>query len=148
MWLERSVSFSFLMLAVLFMWMSLELPFYESEGLPGAGFFPRFISGILILLTLYHVILLFFKSDKQEKRQWHKAVIAKQIVVFMFLILTLILTNVIGMLPAIGIFMFILLTFMQKIQWLKALLFTILVIIIMYATFVLWLNISLPKGIF
>lgn len=148
MWLERSVSFSFLMLAVLFMWMSLELPFYESEGLPGAGFFPRFISGIFILLTLYHVILLFLKSDKQEKRQWHKAVIAKQIVVFMFLILTLILTNVIGMLPAIGIFMFILLTFMQKIQWLKALLFTILVIIIMYATFVLWLNISLPKGIF
>jgi len=72
MWLERFVSLSFLMISVLFIWMSLELSFYETEGLPGARFFPRLVSGVLIILTLYHVWQLFYKYDsaQKDKRKW------------------------------------------------------------------------------
>lgn len=149
MLLERYFVLFLLIVSAVFLVMSFELPLYSMNvGALGSGFFPRIMSILLvILLGIYFIQLLRGKSDQQAEGL-NKQVVLKQIILVVALIATLFLVQIIGMLPSIGLFMFMMLTFVLKIHWLKSLIFTISVLIVMYGIFVLWLESPLPKGVF
>ncbi len=149
MLLERFFMLFLIIISCVFLVMSFGLPLYSMNvGALGSGFFPRIMSILLVvLLSIYFIQTLRGKSDEQAE-ELDKEVVLKQIILIVLLIASLISTQIIGMLASIGLFMFITLVFIIKIQWLRSLIFTISVLIVMYGIFVLWLDSPLPLGIF
>jgi putative tricarboxylic transport membrane protein len=149
MLLERYFGFFLLLICSVFLIMSFGLPLYSTNvGAVGPGFFPRVITIMLVLLTCLHLIQIMRKKVKKPEEGVDKKIVYQQISLMVFLAVTIGLSQLIGMLASIGVFMFTILAFVQKIPWIKALTFTIVVLIIMYAIFVLWLESPLPLGIF
>lgn len=149
MLLERYFVLFLLIVSSVFLVMSFGLPLYSMNvGALGSGFFPRIMSFLLVIfIGIYFIQTLRGKSDQQAEGL-NAQVLLKQILLIVFLIATLFLIQIIGMLPGIGLFMFIMLTFVLKIHWIRSLIFTLSVLIVMYGIFVLWLESPLPQGIF
>ena len=129
--------------------MSFGLPLYSTNvGAVGPGFFPRIISILLVFFIVLHLFQVMRVKLKKPEEGPDKRILFQQIFLLVFLAVSIGLTQLIGMLASIGVFMFVMLTFVQKIPWLKAIVFTIVVLIVMYSIFVLWLGSPLPLGIF
>lgn len=164
MLLERYFVSFLLLLSAFYVIYAFRLPLYSANGMIGAGFFPRMISVILFLLVCwYFIILLRRKTERHEKHEKNtskrnqsnasqadssKKTLMQQCILIIFLIACIALTNVIGILPTTGVFMFVMLAAVQRIPWMKSLIFSIAVLIVMYTIFDLWLGIALPKGVF
>ncbi|MGM0900267.1 MAG: tripartite tricarboxylate transporter TctB family protein [Bacillota bacterium] len=149
MLLERYFGFFLLLICSIFLIMSFGLPLYSTNvGAVGPGFFPRVISIMLVLLICLHLIQIMRKKLKKQEEEVDRKILFQQIYLMVFLAVTIGLTQLIGMLPSIGVFMFTILAFVQKTPWFKALTFTMVVLIMMYGIFVLWLESPLPLGIF
>jgi putative tricarboxylic transport membrane protein len=149
MLLERYFGIFLLLLCSVFVILSFELPLSSTNlGTVGSGFFPRIVSILLVIfIGLYLIQSMRPKGYRREKRL-DKRIRFQQIFLIVFLAVSIGLTQVIGMLASIGVFLFIMLTFVQKIPWIKALVFTLVVLMVMYAIFVLWLESPLPQGMF
>lgn len=147
--LERIVGLGCLLVAVIFLMMTFDLTFLLNKaGSMGPGFFPRITSGLLIVISIFYIIQLFKENAEQREQTVNKTVILKQATLLLLLALCIYLTGIIGMLPSIGLFLFIILVIVEKMNWLKSLGFAILIIAIMYLLFESWLGVSLPKGLF
>jgi putative tricarboxylic transport membrane protein len=149
MLLERYFGFVLLLVCSVFLIMSFGLPLYSTNvGAVGAGFFPRIISILLVIFICLHLIQMMRKNVKKPEEGVDKKILFQQISLMVLLAVTIGLSQLIGMLASLGVFMFTILAFVQKTPWFKALTFTIVVLIMMYAIFVLWLESPLPLGIF
>jgi len=149
MLVERYFGFILLLLCSVFLIMSFGLPLYSTNvGAVGPGFFPRIISILLVFFIVLHLFQVMRVKLKKPEEGPDKLILFQQIILIVFLAVSIGLTQLIGMLASIGVFMFVMLTFVQKIPWLKAIVFTIVVLIVMYSIFVLWLGSPLPLGIF
>lgn len=149
MLVERYFGFILLLLCSVFLIMSFGLPLYSTNvGAVGPGFFPRIISILLVFFIVLHLFQVMRVKFKKPEEGPDKRILFQQIILIVFLAVSIGLTQLIGMLASIGLFMFVMLTFVQKIPWLKAIVFTIVVLIVMYSIFVLWLGSPLPLGIF
>lgn len=149
MLVERYFGFFLLVICSIFLIMSFGLPLYSTNvGAVGAGFFPRIISILLVIFLCVHLIQIMRKKVIKPEEEVDKKIRFQQISLMVFLAVTIGLSQLIGMLASIGVFMFTILAFVQKIPWFKAFTFTIVVLIMMYAIFVLWLESPLPLGIF
>lgn len=163
MLLERYFVTFLILLSSFYLFFSFGLPLYATSGVIGAGFFPRIISTILFILVCYcFITMLRKKPEKQDEEVpqvlvkqmsggqegFHKDIIIKQCILIISLIVCIALTNVFGMLPVIGLFMFLMLTAVQKVPWAKSLTFSVAILIIMYVIFDWWLGLTLPKGMF
>lgn len=149
MFVERYFGFFLLFVCTVFLIMSFGLPVYSTNlGAVGAGLFPRIISILLFLFLCFHLFQIMRLKKKEAEEQVDKKTRFQQIFLIVFLVLTIGLSYVIGMLASIGVFMFTILAFVQKIPWFKAFTFTIVVLIMMYVIFELWLDSPLPLGIF
>ena len=149
MLVERYFGFLLLLLCSIFLIMSFGLPLSSTNvDAVGPGFFPRIISILLVCFLVLHLIQVMRMKLEKENEGPDKRIRFQQIILIVFLAVSIGLTQLIGMLASIGVFMFVMLTFVQKIPWLKAIVFTIVVLIVMYSIFVLWLGSPLPLGIF
>ena len=149
MLVERYFGFFLLVICSIFLIMSFGLPLYSTNvGAVGAGFFPRIISILLVIFLCVHLIQIMRKKVIKPEEEVDKKIRFQQISLMVFLAVTIGLSQLIGMLASIGVFMFTILAFVQKIPWFTAFTFTFVVLIMMYAIFVLWLESPLPLGIF
>lgn len=147
--LEHLVGIGCLLLAMIFLFMSFDLAFYQDKsGSIGPGFFPRLTAGLLVLLSTIYVIQLFKDKAQKQEQKLDKIIIVKQVTLLTLLILCIFLSDIIGMLLSIILFLFIMLVTVLKVNWAKSLGFTILTFAIMYLIFEVLLGISLPKGTF
>lgn len=148
MLLER-LFFTFLfIISTLFFIYSFALPFYSETGVFGSGFYPRWISGALLLLTGYYLIKLMINKVNEAKKEGDKHVIINQIILVISLFISFGLMYVIGLLPSAIVFMLFTLVWIQKIPWIKSIILTIVTISVLFGVFDYWLNIPFPKGIF
>lgn len=147
--LERYFVLFLFILSSIFLFISFGLPLTSMNiGALGAGFFPRIISILLVVLSGFYFIQILRNKPDKDAESLKKEAVLKQIAIIILLIATLLLTQILGMLFSIGIFMFVTLTLILKIQKVNSFLFTILILVIMYIIFVIWLEASLPKGVF
>ncbi|MCA1027260.1 tripartite tricarboxylate transporter TctB family protein [Cytobacillus kochii] len=149
MFVERYFGLFLLFISIVFLIMSFGLPVYSTNlGAVGAGFFPRIISILIFLFLCFHLIQVMRLKKKESEEEVDKKIRFQQVFLILLLAVTIGLSYFIGMLASIGVFMFTILAFVQKIPWFKAFTFTIVVLILMYLIFELWLNSPLPLGIF
>ncbi|WP_281202372.1 tripartite tricarboxylate transporter TctB family protein [Cytobacillus kochii] len=149
MFVERYFGLFLLFISIVFLIMSFGLPVYSTNlGAVGAGFFPRIISILIFLFLCFHLIQVMRLKKKESEEEVDKKIRFQQVFLILLLAVTIGLSYFIGMLASIGIFMFTILAFVQKIPWFKAFTFTIVVLILMYLIFELWLDSPLPLGIF
>ncbi|MED1604379.1 tripartite tricarboxylate transporter TctB family protein [Cytobacillus kochii] len=149
MFVERYFGLFLLFISIVFLIMSFGLQVYSTNlGAVGAGFFPRIISILLFLFLCFYLMQIMRLKKKESEEEVDKKIRFQQVFIILFLAVTIGLSHFIGMLASIGVFMFTILAFVQKIPWLKALTFTIIVLILMYLIFELWLDSPLPLGIF
>ncbi|ASV69326.1 tripartite tricarboxylate transporter TctB family protein [Cytobacillus kochii] len=149
MFVERYFGLFLLFISIVFLIMSFGLQVYSTNlGAVGAGFFPRIISILLFLLLCFHLMQIMRLKKKESEEEVDKKIRIQQVFIILFLAVTIGLSHFIGMLASIGVFMFTILAFVQKIPWFKAFTFTIVVLILMYLIFELWLDSPLPLGIF
>ncbi|MDQ0184072.1 tripartite tricarboxylate transporter TctB family protein [Cytobacillus sp. FSL W7-1323] len=149
MFVERYFGLFLLFISIVFLIMSFGLQVYSTNlGAVGAGFFPRIISILLFLLLCFHLMQIMRLKKKESEEEVDKKIRFQQVFIILFLAVTIGLSHFIGMLASIGVFMFTILAFVQKIPWFKAFTFTIVVLILMYLIFELWLDSPLPLGIF
>ncbi|MCM3320923.1 MULTISPECIES: tripartite tricarboxylate transporter TctB family protein [Cytobacillus] len=149
MFVERYFGLFLLFISIVFLIMSFGLPVYSTNlGAVGAGFFPRIISILIFLFLCFHLIQVMRLKKKESEEEVDKKIRFQQVFLILLLAVTIGLSYFIGMLASIGVFMFTILAFVQKIPWFKAFTFTIVVLILMYLIFELWLDSPLPLGIF
>lgn len=151
------------------------LNFYTSSGRPGPGYFPALVAVGLIISTGINVakdILVirqfrtsFFSvsalsgasgvssdllSDEMssfEENQSHNY--PKDVLTIVVLVAVLIMTlTQLGGLLSMVLFMLVLLSIMNRGQWIKNIAYSLLLPMFLYLLFDVWLNASLPIGIF
>lgn len=136
-------------LSGLFLFMTLKIPFQSTNmGSVGPGFFPRIIAVLLLALVVWYGIKIIRQKIEVDEEIFVKKALLPQLSLIVFLIVMIYLTQVIGMLVSIALFMFMMLTVFQKINWKNALVFTMLVMAVMYGIFEFWLDANLPAGVF
>lgn len=145
--LERIVGIGCFIIALIFFFMSFELAFIQDGNASmGPGFFPRIIAGIFVILSAIYVFQLFKQKLEKRKQPMDRIIILKQITLVISLCLCIVLSNIIGMLFSIGLFLLFTLAIVQRIDWKISIGLSVLMVAIMYVLFEIWLGISLPKG--
>lgn len=152
------------------------LNFYTSSGRPGPGYFPALVAVGLIISTGINVAkdisvirrfrTSFFSvsalsgasgvssdllSDEvscfEEKTQSHNY--PKDVLTIVVLVAVLIMTlTQLGGLLSMVLFMLVLLSIMNRGQWIQNIAYSLLLPLFLYLLFDVWLNASLPIGIF
>ncbi|WP_428912403.1 tripartite tricarboxylate transporter TctB family protein [Niallia sp. Krafla_26] len=142
------IGFLFLMSTVFFV-ASFNLSMTVTGGLLGAGFFPRVISVLVMIMTLFYFITTFRNNDKQEtSKPIDKQKVKVQLLFCLALLVTLALINLLGMLVSLGLFMIAILKFFEKMSWRRSIIFTIAMMVLIHVVFVRWLGLVMPTGLF
>lgn len=116
---------------------------------PGPGALPF---GLGIILVLLSSILLFrswlFKGHVFERRLPFGPRYGRVFLIILFLALDTFLLESLGYLLSIFLAISIAMFIMEPRRWVSSLLFGAIASLLSYALFDIWLNVSLPKGIF
>ncbi|MFY0545905.1 tripartite tricarboxylate transporter TctB family protein [Brevibacillus sp. H7] len=151
--LNRFFSLFLLIFVGIFWKASLDLPLTEYNGSLGVGFFPLIISTILSILTICYAVKVFVRKydgvkteDKEEKNK--RSIFQNQLVFVFFLIVCLALTEVIGMLISLGLFVLVSLWFIEKMSFYRSIMFSAILMLSIYVVFEKCLGIVLPIGLF
>ncbi|WP_166241042.1 tripartite tricarboxylate transporter TctB family protein [Paenibacillus turpanensis] len=126
-----------------FLWQSWELDYYSSLG-PGPGLFPRWLSGGLLLISIWYMV-----SSIGQPIHWSEVMpkgrdmrnvltVLASVLVFVFVLSSL------GFVLAGFLMMFSLLA--RSYPWLRASVIALSVNVLIYYTFSGWLDVPLPKG--
>ena len=127
---------------------SLRFPVWDEAG-PQEGFFPFVIGLILTGLSIAIVINACRNTERAKERQtkertdWPRALFYVGLVVlygFLF--------EKIGFLITSGVFLLILLKFVERQKWSVTIIVSIFAVIVSYYLFVYFLGVPLPKGLF
>ncbi len=103
---------------------------------------PAFVPSIICVLLLVLSVAQFATSFKESASVYHKDEF-KIIAAILLLIASI---YVIGMFPAMIAFMMIWLGVVEKAPWKTTILVTVCTVGLLYAVFVLWLNVRFPAG--
>lgn len=113
--------------------------FWNASKGPSAAFVPVIVCSLLILLC----VIAFFQSFKDTKAvKYHK----DEFIMIATGLLLLVLIQVIGMLPALAIFIVAWLKIMEKAPWKDTLIILAIVMAIVVGVFMLWLKVNFPMG--
>lgn len=114
--------------------------FWDSSKGPTAAFVPTIVCVLLIVLCA----VAFVKSFKDTKPvTYHK----DEFIMIAMGILILAAIYLIGMLPALAIFVVLWLKFVEKAPWKHIILILAIVMAIVIGVFVLWLKVRFPEGL-
>jgi hypothetical protein len=139
----------FLVLALLLFQQSMELSFILETGVIGAGFFPRLLTIILIVLTGFYLLNLILKRNKGNgKESLQKQVIWKQVYLAGAVVLVVFLGEILGLLVTIGLFLLVTLVIIEKLTLIKSAVISLSAVICIYLIFDVWLRMPMPMGIF
>ncbi len=119
-------------------------------GLLGAGFFPRVISIIIMIMTFIYFLSTFRNNNENQgtPKPIDKQKVKVQLIFCLSLIVTLLLISVLGMLVSLGLFMITILKLFEKMSWRRSIIFSAAMMILIQIVFVQWLGLVMPTGIF
>lgn len=147
--LERWFSLCVLIVAITFFIGSFQYPMFGNFAYIGEAFVPRIVSAILICLVGLYVWGVFKgKVIGASDEDPTKKMIINQIALAVLLFVSLFLINILGMLPTLGLFILVSLHYLERVSWLKSVVFTVVSIVSMFIIFDQLLGIRLPQGIF
>ena len=146
---HRLLFFFLLCMGVIFLIAAMQFPMTVTGGLLGPGFFPQVISGLIVLLVLFHLGRLFVKRyyEKTEGQTIYEMPVFKKHLFFLLsLIVTFILIEYIGMFLSLGLFMIVILKTFEKMSWIRSIVFSIIIMLFLYLVFIYWLELVIPTG--
>lgn len=135
----------FLLFSLVFFYQSLEFPYTSDLGGPGSGFFPLWLSGILLVLSIIYI----YESVKKEKTEEESLPKGKALRDILFILSSMIVFLVI--LPFLGfvlsgtLFLFILLY--REYRWHLNLGISVGVSLFLFWLFGSTLGVSLPVNV-
>jgi putative tricarboxylic transport membrane protein len=127
---------------------SLDLPLSAEGGVPGPGLLPLFLSITLAVLSLIYFIQLVKNSGGKSKPFVNREIFKKQNWLLLFVIIAALLVEVLGMFVTLGLFTLVVLYRIENIPWKRSVILGIATAVVMYVSFEQWLGLVLPKGIF
>ena len=132
-----------LLIAAAFISMSRDFPGASSDGVPGAGYFPTFISIFVIIFSVLLIGQGFIKQQKYfQKESEKKKSIMQMLEVYGALIVFFILWNLVPFIIAAIVFE-VLLCIILKCSWKFTAIFSIAVVLLMYLIFTVAFKVSL-----
>ncbi len=143
---EVWVGLAILIYAGIMVWQSISLEYYSKSG-PGAGFFPLWINGVLVLLLAAFII----SSLKKHSVTFDKILpkgkdLANNLTIIGAILLFMLLVNITGFVVACAAMMFAVM--IRHYKWKPALTISLGVAILLFVTFQYGLEIPLPVSIF
>ncbi|MEK3934868.1 tripartite tricarboxylate transporter TctB family protein [Sporosarcina sp. FSL W7-1349] len=149
---ERNFTVLLIGIAAIFLILSLMLPLGKGNGMIGAGFFPTAISAILLGLLLVNFIQTTKSKNKEQQEEVQgeqeelTGIRKGQFIFLVSLVACLFLTDILGMLLSIGIFIVFTLYFIEKMSWRTSILFSTIFIVSVFFVFEKWFGLHIPKG--
>lgn len=119
----------------------LRLQFWSESGGPGGGFIPLVVGSFVTVMALYSIIKGIKKKKKTEVKLSYFTPAAA-------VLLTILLTYVVGMIAAALIFILLWLTLIEKMKLPRAFCLSALFIAAVWFVFSWWLKVPFPTGIF
>jgi RsiW-degrading membrane proteinase PrsW (M82 family) len=113
--------------------------FWDELKGPMPGFVPALIAALLFMVSIYGLITSFREKDaERQPENW---------TILLAAFITFGLVFLIGMIPALMVFVFIWLRFYEKAGWKNTLIILCASLFISYGVFVLWLEVPFPQGL-
>jgi hypothetical protein len=144
--------FSLLVLAVVAVFFIVSFQYNILSPISGVGgaFLPRIVSLILLFLVGFYVWGVFRNKSTTDsnKDAPTKEQVMRQILLAIALLACLFFVEILGMLITLGLFLLFGLHYLEKISWVKSIVFSIVTMVCFFLLFVQWLNVRLPSGLF
>lgn len=129
-----------LALGILWIWLGVtRYGFWIPKAGPGIGFFPILVASVLIVFSIAAI----FMSAKEEPAKYDIEVLH----LICAIIGVVIATYFIGLLYALFIYVVLWMKFYEKLSWKTTAVATAVLCVIVYATFVYWLQVPFPEGV-
>lgn len=127
--------------------MAFSYEYYLPNG-PGPGFFPVWVTGIMAVSSITNIIKE-WKNKKAVEPLYENKVKMKRVYYFLSsIILYILFINIVGMIAASYVFLFIMYWLFDKKPILKSFLISTGIMVFFYVTFVVFFDIPMPKGLF
>lgn len=143
---EKAFTFFLIVMSSIFFVGSLEFTMFTKFGGVGAGLLPRVLSLTLFVLAIVNLLII-IREKRVESNPISKGALRSQLFLSIIVILSLMLTNVVGMLLAMFLFTFATLRFIEKMTWTISLVFSTVFIVSIFLIFEIWLELRLPNGL-
>ncbi len=134
----------FLAASVAYFVMGFNYSFYTSDGRLGAGFFPRVVGGVLVVLTLLNVLMDLRARQADEANAYWKdlGIIGALMFAFVFVM------QLLGAVPGMFLFILVVLHLLNPGRWVTNVGVAVGIPLFIHLLFRVWLNASLPIGRF
>lgn len=143
---EKYFALGLLAVSIVFFIVSLDYPLMYRRGI-GEGFLPRAVTGLLILLSAGYVWKAFFGGGTGSEPMPPRNIMLRHLGMLLLLIAAVILIKLIGMVAALGIFILAAMRFYENLKWAKAVLFSVVSMLVFYILFEQLLGLGLPRGL-
>lgn len=137
--MERIVGGFCALMGLIALYMGLFQYGFWIDGGPGGGFLPT-LMGVLILIL--SILVIVQKKDGEDNK-----LEIKQFIPAGMIIVATIIINLIGMIGTVFVLVFSWLKFLEKYNYKRSGIISILVTIFIYGVFKLWLQVPFPMGI-
>ena len=143
--MAKAFSGAFLAFALAYTLLAFGLPMMVESNQIGPGFFPRILGVMLIAASLYALVRDVREpaDDDASSDYWGTLALVTAIMVAFVAML-----SVVGALAAMMLFMFVTLYVLNREGMITNVLLSILLPVSLYLMFDVWLNTTLPQGIF
>jgi len=142
--LELLVCIALVIWGCVFFYSSLDYPYYAEPGIAGPGFFPKWVCGVMVVLSLVYLI----QTVKSNSQKEHQNVFADKRALLeigsylLSVIVFLLLCKLTGF--SIAMIAMLLIMFLNGYKWYISLGMSIVTTIILFFIFVNWLQLPLP----
>jgi putative tricarboxylic transport membrane protein len=142
--MAKAFSGAFLAFAVAYTLLAFELPFMAS-GRIGPGFFPQILGVSFIGISAYTLVRDVREPAEDDASGDHRGTV---VLVTGITVVFVAMLNVLGALVAMVLFMFATLSALNREGMVMNVLLSVLLPVSLYLMFDVWLNTTLPRGIF
>lgn len=140
--IRQKTIFPLCTLALAILWIYLGVTrygFWSAKSGPGIGFFPILVASVLALFSLVAI----YRSSTEEPAVYDKEVLH----LLAAIIGVLVSTYLFGLLYSLLVYVVLWMKFYEKLTLRTTVIATIVMIIIVYGTFVWWLQVPFPEGV-
>lgn len=142
---EIFISLTMLAIGLIFLIQSIQLPIIEKSGSIGSGFFPLMVSIFFVVITaIYNLQVLLSKEKRADKKES----VRQKVIYTILLLIALFSLNYLGFPLVLFLFSVISLILFMKINTLKSIIFSGVMVLFIYLIFAKGLRLQIPLGIF
>jgi len=145
---DRFIGMLFLIFGSYLVFRSREFPYWQDFG-PGPGYFPFWLGIIMIALSAYLLVrVFFFTAEKKEKTLGSQRGILYPLAALLVMLVCFFLMRYLGFVIPVLLFLLVLMEFLERGKRMVHFGVMILTGFILYYVFAYWMGIPFPTGIF